>query len=369
MPIKFYTRKIHSPTAAEIYISVVPDNCAASQKDISEIFAGIVKILKKENASILLERVFTIDGQIEKISAARKKAYGKFDDGVAPSFLTSKEGKYGVLSGVQVHAITGVKPEKIKIDGKDIGRFIKTPKNSYVALSAICGNHTTSQTQRAREMFEIGQAALKQVGGGFHCVPRTWLWLGDILSWYGDFNKVRNQFFTELGLIGQGSRQSMPASTGIGLSLTRDGQFGMDLTAALEPAGEIEFLSAGGKQQCALNYGSAFSRASRATTPAGKTIYVSGTASIDAKGATTHIGDAKRQIEATIENVRAILKDTNCKDEEVVHVIAYSKTREVEEAFEEYKKKLDWPWITTICDICRDDLLFEIEATAMPGAK
>jgi len=27
------------------------------------------------------------------------------------------------------------------------------------------------------------------------------MWLTDILSWYGDFNAVRNKFFTERGLI------------------------------------------------------------------------------------------------------------------------------------------------------------------------
>ncbi len=96
------------------------------------------------------------------------------------------------------------------------------------------------------------------------------MWLGDILSWYGEFNKVRNQFFVERGLIGKGSRQSMPASTGIGLGLGGVGQFGMDLTAVLEPAGSIEFLGAIGRQQCALDYGSAFSRASRAKQPRGR---------------------------------------------------------------------------------------------------
>ena len=370
MPVRIYTRKVQSASAAEIYITAVPKDCPASQGDIAELFAGIVKILNKEQASILQERVFIIEGAQEKISAARQKAYGRTDDGVAPSFLISKEGGCGAISGVQVHAVAGVKkPEVVTAGGKACGRIIKTPKCSYVTLSAISGDKSSQRAEQAREMLEKAEKALKQLGGGFSCVPRTWMWLGDILSWYGEFNKVRNQFFTELGLIGKGSRQSMPASTGIGLSLTRDGQFGMDLTAVLEPAGTIEFLSAGGKQQCALNYGSAFSRASRAASPAGETVFVSGTASIDTLGATTHIGDAKGQIEATIENVRAILKDMNCSDRDVVQVIAYSKTQEVEDAFVEFKKRLDWPWIMAICDICRDDLLFEIEATAIRGAR
>ena len=140
----------------------------------------------------------------------------------------------------------------------------------------------------------------------------------------------------------------------------------MDLMAVLEPTDCTEYLQAGGKQQCALDYGSAFSRAARSIMPAGEIVFVSGTASIDAEGATTNIGDASGQINATIENVRAVLADMHCSDEDVVQVIAYCKTTEVERIFKSFKNSLPWPWITVICDICRPDLLFEIEATAMP---
>jgi hypothetical protein len=56
----------------------------------------------------------------------------------------------------------------------------------------------------------------------------------------------------------------------------------------------------------------------------------------------------------------------NCKDEDVVQVVAYCKTTEVEKIFNASKNALAWPWVTVICDICRPELLFEIEATAMP---
>jgi enamine deaminase RidA (YjgF/YER057c/UK114 family) len=215
-------------------------------------------------------------------------------------------------------------------------------------------------------MMETAESVLKQFGADFLSVPRTWMWLKDILSWYDEFNHVRTEFFTERRLIGEGTRQSMPASTGIGLGPADGGHCAMDLTAVLEPQNSIQFLQAVGKQQCALDYGSAFSRASRAITPAGKTVFVSGTASIDADGATTHIGDASGQIATTIENVRAVLADMNCKDEDVVQMVAYCKTTEVEKIFNASRGALNWPWLTAICDICRPDLLFEIEATAMP---
>ena len=150
---------------------------------------------------------------------------------------------------------------------------------------------------------------------------------------YGDFNRVRNKFFTERGNIGKGSRQSVPASTGIGLGPADGGKCAMDLVAVLEPPDSIQYLQAVGKQHYALEYGSAFSRASRAITPAGETVFVSGTASINATGATTNIDDALGQINTTIENVQAVLKDMHAVDGDVVQVVAYCKTTEVGEIF------------------------------------
>jgi hypothetical protein len=59
----------------------------------------------------------------------------------------------------------------------------------------------------------------------------------------------------------------------------------------------------------------------------------------------------------------------NCGDGDVVQTVAYCKTTMEEGIFREFKSRIDWPWVTVIGDICRDDLLFEIEAAAMPQAK
>jgi len=240
------------------------------------------------------------------------------------------------------------------------------PGRAYLTLSCISDQQYTQATEQAQAMMEKAEAALRQFGADFLSVPRTWMWLKDILSWYDRFNHVRTEYFTKWGLIGAGTRQSMPASKGIGLGPADGSNCAMDLMAVLEPTDCTHYLQAAGKQHCALEYGSAFSRAARSVMPAGETVFVSGTASIDASGATTHIGDALGQINTTIENVRAVLRDMHCSDQDVVQAVAYCKTPEVEKVFDSIKNKLAWPWVTVICDICRPELLFEIEATAMP---
>jgi len=366
MTVNLDTRSIESDLATEIYISATPEKDTPLQEQAREIFSGIRDILHSTKAYILHERIFAVKAALESLYQTRTQEYGDLDDGISPSFLVAREGLSGPIAGVQVHAInSNSRPTAIELGGNLCGRIFRVPGRAYLTLSCISDQQYKQATAQAQAMMEKAEAALKQFDADFLSVPRTWMWLRDILSWYDEFNHVRTSFFTERGLIGAGTRQSMPASTGIGLCPADGSDCSMDLTAVLEPSESIRFLPAVGKQQCALEYGSAFSRASKAITPAGETVFVSGTASIDADGATTNVGDASGQINTTIENVRAVLSDMHCSDEDVVQVVAYCKTTEVEEIFNTCKGALPWPWLTVICDICRPDLLFEIEATAM----
>jgi enamine deaminase RidA (YjgF/YER057c/UK114 family) len=374
MPANLDKSRIESSAATEIYITATHTENGSLLEQAQEIFSGIRENLLAEKAHILQERIFGSKSAIEQVLRIRSEVYGDIDDGIAPSALFGNEEMSAPLAGVQVHAvISNTKPETIVLDGIPCGRVIRLPGRAYITLSDICADEATQKagnpSEQAKIMMEKSESVLKRFGADFLSVPRTWMWLGDILGWYDDFNQVRNNYFTERGLIGKDSRQSMPASTGIGLYPAGGGKCAMDLTAVLEPTGSIQFLGAVGKQQCALEYGSAFSRASRCVTPAGKTVFVSGTASIDAGGATTNIGDAEGQIKTTIDNVRAVLQDMDAADEDVVQVLAYCKTTDVKKVFDSLKNKYPWPWITMICDICRPELLFEIEATAMPKQK
>ena len=368
MTVNIHTHSIESTGATEIYISAATSENASIEENAEEIFSGISDILRSKKANIFQERIFATQDAMDIISKVRSEAYGKLDDGVAPSLLVAQEGLAGPIAGAQVHAVINEKkPEIVILNEVRCGRILHLPDGAYLSLSSISDQQGEQVSTHAMAMLEKAESALMKFDANFLSVPRTWMWLKDILSWYDEFNQVRNEFFTERGLIGEGTRQSMPASTGIGLGPADGGDCAMDLLAVLRPVDCTKYLQAGGKQQSALDYGSAFSRASKTDTPAGQTVFVSGTASIDADGETTNIGDAAGQIKATIENVQAVLSDMHCVDEDVVHVIAYCKTTEVERTFNSsFRDTLPWPWITVICDICRDDLLFEIEATAMP---
>jgi enamine deaminase RidA (YjgF/YER057c/UK114 family) len=367
MSVNLDIRNIESASATEFYISATPGQKAPVEDQAREIFSNISDVIRSEKAHILQERLLGTQAAMKLLCQARSAAYGDLDDGVAPAQLVGKEGLSGPIAGVQVHAVRSKgKPETISLEGKLCGRILRVPGRAYLALSGITDLHSSEPAAQAKAMMQKVEAALRKLGADFLSVPRTWMWLRDILDWYDDFNAVRTNSFVEWGLLGEGTRQTMPASTGIGLGPANGGHCAMDLMAVLEPTDCTQYLLTTGKQHSAFDYGSAFSRAARSVMPAGDAVWVSGTASIDADGATTHIDDAPAQIDATIEAVRAVLSEMQTNEKDLVQVIAYCKTPDVEKAFEKTRKALNWPWITTICDVCRHDLLFEIEATAMP---
>lgn len=360
------TREVKAEKAMEIYISAVPTPGMDLGAQAEEIFGGIKDLLDTQNASILQERIFGTNEALETSNTVRKKVYGQLDDGLDPTLLLVPEGINGQLAGVQVHAVSGQEDIQIvRMEDKPCGRIVTSGNCKYIILSDIHFPDAGDKNDQAKQMLEKAHELLTQTDSGFLAVPRTWMWLGNILDWYDDFNEVRNKFFIDNGLIKKDAENNMPASTGIGIGPNDGSDCTMDLTAVIAPKDSIEYLDVGGNQESAYDYGSAFSRASMAITPAGKTIFVSGTAAIDHTGTTEHVGDAEKQIEATIENVRAVLGEMNCGDADVVHSLIYCKTTEIEKIFVEKWGDLPWPKITAVTDVCRDNLLFEIEATAM----
>lgn len=365
-------RKMESPEAAELYVHAVPPAHAPVRQQAAECFAAAADVLRRHDARIVEERVFGVAGAMGEIAAARATAYGDLDDGVKPALLAVPKGMQGELSGLLVHAVRAAeRPTVVRLEGTACGRAMDLSEGRYVTLSGLSAPDAGDRAAQTRAILTKSEAALMTQNGDFHSVVRTWMWLGDILEWYGPFNSVRNQFFHERGLLNDGSgKRELPASTGIGVGPAEAGLCAMDLVAMVRPQARADLLLASGDQNPAYDYGSAFSRASRSATPGGETVFVSGTAAIDCTGDTEHVGNIPAQVEATIRHVQAVLRDTQCTDDDVIDSLIYCKTPEVEAHFREaWAEELPWPQIIMISDVCRHDLLFEIEAAAAPGSK
>ena len=368
MPVDI--RWIESSDAAEAYLTATPGSSVPPAERAREMFLGIRETLRETGARIFQERVFAAPRAIDAVRRVRSEVYGDLDDGVPPAWLAPPAGLTGEIAGVQVHAVRSERAsQRVHLASCGSGRVLDLGERRYVTLSGISAAEAGSPEDQARAAFEKAERLLREAGTDMLAVARTWLWLGDILSWYDGLNSVRTAFFRERGLLNNSPAASrMPASTGIGVKPAGDPICSLDLIAVTDAQDAVRCYGAAGNQDSAYLYGSAFSRAAQAAMPAGKTVFVSGTAAIDAQGVTCCVGDPGGQIEMTLDNVRAVLGDMGCRDEDVVQAIVYVKDTEVEEVFRTEYEDLCWPYLTVIADVCRPELLFEVEATACPGA-
>ncbi len=127
----------------------------------------------------------------------------------------------------------------------------------------------------------------------------------------------------------------------------------------------------------APEYGSAFSRGLRVELPGATMLLISGTASVDEKGATVHVGDFGAQLWRTYANITALLEAEGASWKDVVRTTCY--LRDIERDYAQFnqirtqfylEQGLDpLPASTGIQAIlCRPDLLIEIECMAVVPA-
>jgi enamine deaminase RidA (YjgF/YER057c/UK114 family) len=103
-------------------------------------------------------------------------------------------------------------------------------------------------------------------------------------------------------------------------------------------------------------------------TPAGRRLLVSGTASIEPNGRSAHVGDLRKQIVLTMEVAHAILASRGFNFSDVTRATAYFKNIQDAPAFDEWRRECNLeslPLVVAQSDICRPELLFEIELDAI----
>jgi enamine deaminase RidA (YjgF/YER057c/UK114 family) len=321
--------------------------------------------LKSHDATVVRQMVFGSVAEQSATVAAFKQALN--DPQLPVTWVEGAAGGGGPIAGLQIHAIAGTPVRTLSHDDRVVGRVWRDPVATHCVLSDLGPVQTTgSRPEQASETFERLQAGLALAGMNLREVARTWFFLDDILSWYGDFNRVRTDIFARHGL-----RPGMfPASTGI----AGRNAAGAALTAAvwavqpLDPTAPAANFVASPRQCPAPAYGSSFSRAVEINSAGFRQLLVSGTASISPDGRTAHAGDVGAQIELTMAAVAAILESRRMSAADVSRATAYFKSAGDQPRFESWRARSAWsglPVINTWGNICRDDLRFEIELDAI----
>lgn len=284
------------------------------------------------------------------------------------SFLGT-QAEAGLYRGAQACAICGANARAIEFEGRDAGVLYEDDFASYALVGGLLPRDAKAcRTAQTLDVFEQMEGALKNAGMDFSHVGRTWFYNDNILDWYDEFNRARDAFFTERGVFDR----LVPASTGVG-SRNKNGAALMARVFAVKPKGDgVRFEAVASPLQCpAPDYRSSFSRAVELVHPNFRHLIISGTASIGPGGKTAHVGDMDKQIELTLDVLEAILKSRNMRWEDTVRAVAYIKNIADAPRFLEIRRRrgldaLPFVWIQS--DVCRDDLLFEIEMDAAAPA-
>jgi enamine deaminase RidA (YjgF/YER057c/UK114 family) len=344
-----------------------------------EAYAAIDEACRSRGAAPLQERVFGELSAAPATASGRARALrGSTLWSVPPTFVEGSPVGRGGLAGVNVIAARGT-PRVVDEREARLGRVVEGETVRFLGLADVgrCApaGPAPGPAEETALSIDAAEALLLREGFSFRDVVRTWFYLRDILDWYGLFNDVRNAAFRRMGLIGLDGDGRVPASTGIGGRNARRGWCALDLIALQARAGgrlAVRRLRSR-KQSEATEYGSAFARAIEVTIGDARYVFVSGTASIDGHGATVHAGDFETQARYTLEVVAALLADAGAGLAHVAQATAFLKHPGDARTFERILARAgleDAPIVATVADVCRDDLLFEIDATvALPRSR
>ncbi|MBI5397478.1 MAG: hypothetical protein HZA91_19440 [Verrucomicrobia bacterium] len=296
----------------------------------------------------------------------------------------------GAAMSVEAWAIGG-EPVRIERPQTDLTTI------SYDGITwTYCGGIAPRITGRgvyktSLDGFQQIKARMKKAGVSFDHIMRTWLYLGSITGPEGDverymeLNRARADFYRNVRF-GRGHLMPSvhhgvyPASTGIG---TEGRNLVMSAMALDTKRKDVFLLPLENPQQTPVyQYERVYSpkspkfvRAMAAVIGNYVTLWVSGTASI-VNSKTQHIGDPRKQTEQTIENIEVLIAPDNlarhgvrgagAKLSDLARVRVYVKRPQdypiCREVCERRFGKV--PVIYTVADVCRSDLLVEMEGLA-----
>jgi len=257
------------------------------------------------------------------------------------------------------------------------GNLIKSQNNSSLMLeqgelthhwtTGITEDIPESSEDQTHSIFQYYERYLKSNNITLaDNVLRTWLFVKDIDNNYAGLADARREHFTKHGL---NPKTHYIASTGIeGGNTNPKTLITMDAyaIAGIQPE-QIQHINALDHLSHTHLYGVTFERATSIAYRDRKHIFISGTASIDNKGNILHIGDVDKQLDRTLENIRALLTQTNATLNDMAIFIVYVRSpHDLESVQTQMKKRFkQTPFETVLAPVCRPDWLVEVEGIAI----
>ncbi|MDA8128265.1 MAG: Rid family hydrolase [Betaproteobacteria bacterium] len=226
---------------------------------------------------------------------------------------------------------------------------------------------STNAAGQTRNIFNDLIGTITAQGGRLadHCV-RTWIYMKGVDVFYQDMVDSRRALFDRHGL----TRDTFYiSSTGIeGACAHPFDVVSMDAYSNLDLApGQRSFLNDFSRLCPTKDYNVTFERGTRIAYADRAHHFISGTASIDARGEVLHVGNVLRQLDRAVENVDALLRSGNACFDDMQHLIVYLRDPADFHAVEGYLRERypDLPAVIVQAAVCRPEWLVEIEGMAV----
>lgn len=344
----------------EVHITLRP----LHRETPAAMFRRLASTLRETGAAIVRHEVFGDLCERAPAMARMRRLCGEVSWPV--TWVEGKACGKDRIAGMHVWAVAGAEVQTVKLDGQPVGRTFNDAWARHLILGDILpADVSVSKSAQTTAAFTRLEAALRAGGMAMPDLVRTWCFLDDILSWYDPFNYARTAFYLDRQVL----RRLMPASTGVsgrnavGAAISLSGWAVQPLNGALRISDVTSPL------QCsAASYGSSFSRAVELATPDLRRLLVSGTASIEPGGRSSHQGNLVAQIQLTMKVVNGVLRARGMTYTDVIRATAYFKNPSDAPAFAEWCAEHGTTFLPAIAvqsDICRAELLFEIELDAI----
>lgn len=335
-----------------------------SKKSVTEIYDELIDYLLENKLKIVNQFLFGTEKHEFQNKKNAERYFNKLNWPVTSVRQESDNGSYVWGTIISASSVDNLKP--IFEQDTVIGNYFEDEFAGYFFFGGLIpGTPEQSNIVQSKQSFKMLDSSLNKVGMNIGNVARTWFYLNDLLNWYDDFNSVRNDYFNDKGVY----KRIIPASTGIGAGNLRSRSLIFAGYGLKEKQNSIKTEAVESPFQCpAIDYKSSFSRAVEIIHPNYRHLIVSGTASITSDGETANVGSISKQIELTMKVVKGILQSRQMSWENVTRGIVYFKNENDMNSFENFcsdNNIPELPFSIINADICRNDLLFEIEVDAI----
>ncbi|EDY82248.1 Endoribonuclease L-PSP family [Verrucomicrobiia bacterium DG1235] len=348
---------------------------------VEGLYEQLISVLNENQVQVIQEKIHGNASVLEEFTSTRTRILeaAGMDAELPFTYIEGRSLEQQEISSIQVWGVRSFEDTTLVRTDEDPvapARVFKGDGYQLVYCPRIHGFDESNPddkgcvTHQCETVFERTTAAMSRYGMSFKDVARTWIYSRRLLDWYGEFNRIRTNHFHKVGIYSTGKDPVFPASTGIQGRFSDEDIF-LDALAVggdSENGFKMEPVVTSSRQHQAFGYGSAFSRGMVVAHEGYKTVYISGTASINVLGDSTYIGDTEMQTLDTLMNIAAILEDHGGSLRDICMGTVYCKNRESYEAFKSTMRMLGIPPMPIVCveaDVCRHELLIEIEVVGM----